>query len=29
MSNPEYMPDKDFRWHDSYNKEDKIEPLRK
>jgi len=25
MSNPEYMPDKDFRWHDSYNKEDKIE----
>ena len=25
MSNPEYMPDKDFRWHDSYNKEDEID----
>ncbi|MDH3957449.1 MAG: LysM peptidoglycan-binding domain-containing protein [Desulfobacteraceae bacterium] len=25
MSNPEYMPDKSFRWHDSYNNEDKID----
>jgi len=25
MSNPEYMPDKDFSWHDSYNKEDEID----